>query len=100
MAHAKGLPDRQVMTEVCGAQRDPAAAHGLRVVLRERRRWPHPRRVVFSYPGVGLTLQQAALGHDYAVVQALLLVLSVCVLAANFIMDCVYVVLDPRVRSS
>ena len=56
--------------------------------------------VVFSYPGVGLTLQQAALGHDYAVVQALLLVLAICVLVANFIMDCLYVVLDPRVRSA
>ena len=34
------------------------------------------------------------------VVQALLLVISFCVLLANFIMDCVYVVLDPRVRAS
>ena len=56
--------------------------------------------VVFSYPGVGLTLQQAALGHDYPVVQALLLVISFCVLLANFIMDCVYVFLDPRVRAT
>ena len=30
--------------------------------------------VVFSYPGVGLTLQQAALGHDYPVVQAIVVV--------------------------
>jgi peptide/nickel transport system permease protein len=56
--------------------------------------------VVFSYPGVGLTLQQAALGHDYPVVQALLLVIAFCVLLANFIMDCIYVFLDPRVRAS
>jgi peptide/nickel transport system permease protein len=56
--------------------------------------------VVFSYPGVGLTLQQAALGHDYPVVQALLLVIAFCVLLANFIMDCIYVFLDPRVRAA
>ena len=35
---------------------------------------------MFSYPGVGLSLQQAALGHDYPVVQALLLVIALCVL--------------------
>jgi peptide/nickel transport system permease protein len=55
---------------------------------------------VFSYPGVGLTLQQAALGSDYPLTQALLLVFSVCVLVANFIMDVFYVVLDPRVRAN
>ena len=31
---------------------------------------------------------------------ALLLLLSVCVLVANLIMDCVYVLLDPRVRTA
>jgi ABC-type dipeptide/oligopeptide/nickel transport system permease component len=33
-------------------------------------------------------------------VQALLLLLSVCVLLANLIMDLVYAVLDPRVRTA
>ena len=42
---------------------------------------------VFSYPGAGLTLQQAALGNDYPLTQALLLVFAFCVIAANFIMD-------------
>ena len=54
---------------------------------------------VFSYPGAGLTLQQAALGADYPLTQALLLVLSVCVIAANFIMDILNFFLDPRVRT-
>ncbi|HEX2304366.1 MAG TPA: ABC transporter permease [Gaiella sp.] len=100
MAQAKGLPDHQVMTGYAArnailppltafASFFASAVGGLILV-----------EVVFSYPGVGLTLQQAALGHDYPVVQALLLVISFCVLLANFIMDCVYVVLDPRVRAS
>jgi peptide/nickel transport system permease protein len=55
---------------------------------------------VFSYPGAGLTLQQAALGADYPLTQGLLLVFSVCVIAANFIMDMLNFVLDPRVRAS
>ena len=55
---------------------------------------------VFSYPGAGLTLQQAVLGADYPLAQALLVVLSLCVIAANFIMDLLNFVLDPRVRAS
>jgi len=55
---------------------------------------------VFSYPGAGFTLQQAALGSDYPLTQGLLLVFSVCVIMANFIMDILNLVLDPRVRAS
>jgi peptide/nickel transport system permease protein len=99
MAHAKGLRDRRVMTRYAGrnailppltgfASFFGSAVGGLILV-----------EVVFSYPGVGLTIQQAALGHDYPLVQAMLLLLSVCVLVANLIMDLIYVVLDPRVRT-
>jgi len=100
MAHAKGLRDRRVMTMYAGrnailppltgfAAQFGAAVGGLVFI-----------EFVFSYPGVGLTLQQAALGSDYPLAQALLLVFAVCVLAANLIMDCLYVVLDPRVRAA
>ena len=100
MARAKGLKDHQVMTGYAArnailppltafASFFASAVGGLILV-----------EVVFSYPGVGLTLQQAALGHDYPVVQALLLVISFCVLLANFLMDCLYVFLDPRVRAT
>jgi peptide/nickel transport system permease protein len=100
MAHAKGLHDRRVMARyaarnailppLTGFASFFASAVGGLILIE----------VVFSYPGVGLAIQQAALGHDYPLVQALLLLLSVCVLVANFIMDCIYVVLDPRVRST
>ena len=99
-AHAKGIPDRRVMTRyaarnailppLTGFASFFASAVGGLILIE----------YVFSYPGVGLSIQTAALGHDYPLVQALLLVLSFCVLAANLVMDCVYVVLDPRVRST
>jgi peptide/nickel transport system permease protein len=54
---------------------------------------------VFSYPGVGFTLVTASLGSDYPLVQALLMLIVVAVLLANFIVDLVYVRLDPRARS-
>src|ERR671932_699002 len=54
---------------------------------------------IFSYPGAGYTLQQAVLGNDYALAQAILVVLSVCVILANLLMDLLTPVLDPRLRT-
>jgi peptide/nickel transport system permease protein len=100
MAHAKGLRERRVMTMYAGrnailppltgfASQFGAAVGGLVFI-----------EFVFSYPGVGLTLQQAALGSDYPLTQAILLVFSVTVLVANLFMDVMYVILDPRVRTT
>jgi peptide/nickel transport system permease protein len=49
---------------------------------------------------VGLTLQQAVLGNDYALAQAILVTLSISVILANFIVDILNLVLDPRLRRS
>jgi peptide/nickel transport system permease protein len=100
MAQAKGLRDRRVMTRYAGrnailpplngfAAQFAGAVGGLVFV-----------EYVFSYPGAGLTLQQAALGADYPLTQALLLVFAFCVIASNFVMDLLNFVLDPRVRAS
>jgi peptide/nickel transport system permease protein len=100
MAHAKGLRDRRVMARYAGrnailpplngfANQFAAAVGGLVFI-----------EYVFSYPGAGLTLQQAALGADYPLTQALLLVFALCVIASNFLMDLLNFVLDPRVRAS
>ena len=53
---------------------------------------------VFSYPGVGGLLFIAVTNHDYPLMQALLLVFSLSMLVAIFIVDLLYVRLDPRVR--
>ena len=54
--------------------------------------------VVFSYPGVGYMLFQAVEQEDYPLIQGLLLLIVIAVLAANFIADVLYAVLDPRVN--
>ena len=80
-------------------KRDPAAAERLRRAVRERGRRPRLHRVRLQLPGRGLTLQQAALGNDYPLTQGLLVVFALCVIAANFVMDLLNLVLDPRVRT-
>jgi len=54
--------------------------------------------VVFSYPGMGSLLVTAISAHDFPVMQAVFLLLTFTTLAANFIADSVYVLLDPRTR--
>lgn len=53
---------------------------------------------VFTYPGIGKLMITAVQGNDYALMQGLFLVITVAVLAANFIMDLVYGFIDPRTR--
>ncbi|OIV39532.1 peptide ABC transporter permease [Mangrovactinospora gilvigrisea] len=54
--------------------------------------------MVFSYPGLGLLLMKATTGHDFPVMQAVFLMITLAVLVANLIADSVYVLLDPRTR--
>jgi peptide/nickel transport system permease protein len=54
---------------------------------------------VFSWPGLGTLTVDALRNRDYPMMQGLFLVLSVSVVAANFVADLIYGLLDPRVRA-
>ncbi|QNE46184.1 ABC transporter permease [Glaciihabitans sp. INWT7] len=54
--------------------------------------------VVFAYPGVGFQLFSAVQSLDYPLMQGIFLTITAAVLIANFLVDVVYVFLDPRVR--
>jgi peptide/nickel transport system permease protein len=54
--------------------------------------------IVFAYPGIGYLLYNAVINEDYPLMQALFLIIVVCVVVANFLADLVYVLVDPRVR--
>jgi peptide/nickel transport system permease protein len=53
---------------------------------------------IFSYPGLGNLLYIAVINRDYPLMQALFLVITVSMLVTIFIVDLLYVRLDPRVR--
>jgi peptide/nickel transport system permease protein len=54
--------------------------------------------IVFSYPGLGTLILTALQNRDYFLLQGLFLFIIVGVLIANFIVDIVYVIVDPRTR--
>jgi peptide/nickel transport system permease protein len=55
--------------------------------------------IVFSYPGLGHLILQAIQNQDFFLLQGAFLFIVVGVLAANFIIDVVYVLVDPRTRT-
>ena len=54
--------------------------------------------IVFSYPGLGYQVYRAITNEDYFVIQGIFLFIIIGVLVANFIVDIVYVIVDPRTR--
>jgi len=54
--------------------------------------------IVFAYPGVGFLTYRAVLAHDFPLLQGLFFIVSVTVVAANYIADLAYAFLDPRIK--
>lgn len=54
--------------------------------------------IIFSYPGQGYLLVQAVRAQDYPLMQGLFLAITLAVLGANWLVDLVTLVLDPRTR--
>jgi peptide/nickel transport system permease protein len=55
---------------------------------------------VFNLNGIGKLLVDAVAHRDYPLIQALVLLLAAVFVIVNFVVDMVYVVLDPRIRYS
>jgi len=53
---------------------------------------------VFGWPGMGRLLLDSIYMRDYPVIMGIYLVISISVVLSNFIVDLVYMLLDPRVR--
>jgi peptide/nickel transport system permease protein len=100
MAHAKGLRDRRVMTRYAGRNAILPPLNGFAALFASAVGGLVFIEYIFSYPGAGYTLQNAVLGNDYPLAQAILVVLSLCVILANLIMDVLNLYLDPRLRTS
>jgi peptide/nickel transport system permease protein len=98
VAHAKGLSSGRVMTRYAARNALLPSVSGFGMALGLVVGGTFLVEQVFSYPGVGLQLINAISGHDYPLIQGVFLVVTVAVLAANFLADLVYMVLDPRTR--
>ncbi|MCQ2054327.1 MAG: ABC transporter permease [Fibrobacter sp.] len=55
--------------------------------------------MIFSYPGLGMAMLTAIQQNDYATIQGCTLMISTCVLVANFAVDVLIAAFDPRVKA-
>ena len=54
--------------------------------------------VIFSWPGIGLTLLDAINSRDYPMIQATVLILAAVYVIVNLLVDITYRLLNPRIR--
>ncbi len=94
-----GIPDRKIVRYVFRNAMLPqitglALAFGLMVggaLVAE---------IIFSYPGLGTTLLNAVLGQDYPLISAVTLIITLMVLLANFAIEILYGIIDPRIKAA
>jgi peptide/nickel transport system permease protein len=98
MGRAKGLSDRGVMLWYAARNALLPTVSALAISLGAVLGGSLVTEVVFNYPGMGNTLYQAILARDYPVIQGELLIMTAAMLAANFLVDLSYVLLDPRLK--
>jgi peptide/nickel transport system permease protein len=98
VAHAKGLSERRVMLGYAARNALLPNVSGFALSLGFIVSGTLLVEIVFSYPGIGYLLFQAVGSKDYPVLQGIFLIITLSVLAANFLADVAYLLLDPRTR--
>lgn len=53
---------------------------------------------VFAWPGIGRLAYESILSRDFPVIQAVVLVITAFFILANFVVDMLYLAIDPRMR--
>ncbi|MBK8617595.1 MAG: ABC transporter permease [Anaerolineales bacterium] len=56
--------------------------------------------IIFSYPGLGNTILKAVVGQDYPLISGVTLIITLMVLSANFIIEIIYGIIDPRIKAT
>ncbi|HVK69076.1 MAG TPA: ABC transporter permease [Polyangium sp.] len=98
MAHAKGLSPLRIMFHYAARNALLPNVTGFGMALGFVLGGSLLTEIVFSYPGQGYLLVQAVRNQDYPLMQGIFLTITMAVLAANFLVDVLYVWLDPRTR--
>jgi peptide/nickel transport system permease protein len=98
-AQAKGLPDRRVTFTYAARNALLPQLQGFGLALGFVVSGALVMEIVFSYPGIGYLLLNAAASKDTPLMQAIFLLITIAVLAANLVVDLIIVFVDPRVRT-
>ena len=100
MARAKGLSPARIMFQYAGRNAILPNLTGFAMSLGFVISGAILVEIVFNYPGLGFMLLQAVNGEDFALMQALFLLITLAVLVAVLIADVLTALLDPRTREA
>ncbi|MGE5463820.1 MAG: ABC transporter permease [Syntrophothermus sp.] len=94
-----GIPDRKIVGYVFRNAMLPQIT-GLALAIGTMVGGNIIAEVIFSYPGIGSTLLSGVTGQDYPLISASTLIITLMVLAANFIIEILYGFIDPRIKAA
>jgi len=100
LARAKGLPPSRVVLRYAARNALLPGVTGFGMAIGFVLGGSLLTEIVFSYPGQGYLLVQAVRNQDYPLMQGIFLVITLAVLGANWLVDLLYVWLDPRTREA
>ena len=100
MAEAKGLPQSRIMFAYAARNALLPNVTAFGMALGFVISGALVTETVFAYPGLGYQLLTAVRNLDYPLMQGIFLMITFAVLAANLLVDVLYVRLDPRVREA
>ena len=98
VARAKGLPEGRVMRRYILRVAAPPIATNLVLGIAASLGGAILTETVFNWPGMGRLYFDAIIQADEAVIIALTFMFTLLYVAARFILEVLYVVLDPRIR--
>lgn len=94
-----GIPDRKIVGYVFRNAMLPQVT-GLALSIGAMVGGALFAEIIFSYPGLGFTLYNGVMGRDYPLISAATLIITVMVLSANFIIEILYGIIDPRIKAA
>lgn len=98
VARAKGLPESRVMRRYILRVAAPPIVTNLVLGLAASLGGAILTETVFNWPGMGRLYYEAILAADETVIVALTFMFTLLYVAARFVLEVLYVTLDPRIR--
>src|SRR5215216_3502504 len=99
-AEAKGLPRGTIFWRYAFRNALLPQATGLALSLGSIVSGALITEAIYGYPGLGYLVYTSIKGVDYPVIQGSVLLIILSVAAANFAIDMLYPLIDPRIRAS
>jgi peptide/nickel transport system permease protein len=98
MARAKGLPNYVIATKQAMRNALIPVATFTGLVLAGFLGGAVVIESIFNWQGIGQTTLTAVQDRDYPLIQGAVIVVAACFIVVNFIVDLLYLVIDPRIR--